>query len=146
MLCLSGFELYSRWVPLHKSIYSCVDLIDLKSLFFDIIWYIIRQQWTSIRSLLESTTKTGLEIIHKDYMKRFKVQQAREKLRGRVGRLQYNPSFPSKQYYLCSNFLFKMKKSKSFCFERLFYQTPKISRLINNKTVKSKFLSFVINV
>ena len=26
MLCLSGFELYSRWVPLHKSIYSCVDL------------------------------------------------------------------------------------------------------------------------
>ena len=26
MLCLSGFELYSSWVPLHKYIYSGVDL------------------------------------------------------------------------------------------------------------------------
>ena len=130
MLCLSGFELYSRWVPLHKSIYSCVDLKGKlgrlkKSLFYGIIWYIIRRQRTSIRRLLESATKTGLEIIHNDCMKRFKVQQTREKLRGRVEGLQYYPSFPSKQYYLCSNFLSNMKKSKCFCFECLFYPTQK---------------------
>ena len=106
MLCLSGFELYSSWVPLHKYIYSGVAFFkrktwslaqsdvcrngDLKSLFYDITCYIIRRQWTSIRPLLESMTKTGLEIIHNDYIKRFKVQQTREKLR-RGGRTAILP-------------------------------------------------------
>ena len=40
MLCLSGFELYSRWVPLHKSIYSCVDLKGkLGRLKISLLWH-----------------------------------------------------------------------------------------------------------
>ena len=46
MLCLSGFELYSRWVPLTKIFkkvsnvnYSCVNRAQTVHVFFPVLWH-----------------------------------------------------------------------------------------------------------